>query len=491
MNYVMTSSKLWHVFLGLCFLSLGLGCSDERATSQLPDTHPATWMDQESPDFHGKVTLVSGTISCSICHGDDLSGGWVRVSCIDCHLETGACVSCHGGLNDSTGAPPYGLRGEISDTTMAVGAHAAHLTGTDVSAAVACTSCHEVPSSLLEPGHLDGLYQGGGAVIDSIAEITWHGFADGGHAAWDRSARTCTGTYCHGGFTGGNTSNAPVWTESDQALCGSCHDVGDNPAVLGPIHELHIVTNGLVCADCHAEVINPQDSIVQPSLHVNGTVEFVEASSDLCDVCHGSGPEACTHCHGGVDNTTGAPPLGLRGEMTTDEAAVGAHTIHLDGGSVADGFACNQCHLVPSVLTDPGHWAVDSVAELTWGPLAGAASQWNPATLRCSNVYCHGNFTGGYAANSPLWTVHGQAGCGSCHDVGARPQDLSGRHEDHVVEENVQCYQCHATTVNSGLSIIGTSVHVDGQKTVVFAAGTGIYSNGSCSNTGCHGTEHW
>ncbi|HWR84200.1 MAG TPA: CxxxxCH/CxxCH domain-containing protein [Candidatus Deferrimicrobium sp.] len=475
-------------FLTISFILLASGCSDRRAISQLPDTHPASWMEVASPDFHGSIVLRNGALSCTGCHGEDFRGGRVGISCVDCHLTSGACIACHGGLDNNTGAPPYGLRAEKDDTTLAVGAHTVHLSGTPRAAAVTCQSCHLVPTIMFEPYHFDA----GGGAPDSIAEITWQGFADGCGATWDHVARTCAGTYCHGNFSGGYTNNTPIWTAPDQAGCGSCHDVGNDPVTLGLTHQIHLIVNGLVCVDCHSGVVDSSLTIITPALHVNGVANVSPLDQTLCDQCHGTSPDACIHCHGGVDNQTGAPPKGLHGEVSAAELAVGAHTTHMEGSYVSDGFGCRECHLVPTRLSDTGHWAVDSTAEITWGTLAGSASQWDRGTRKCGNVYCHGGFSGGYSNNTPNWIAPGQAACGSCHDDGTNPGDLSGRHEKHVREKDVECYECHSATVDAGLAIIGKSVHVDGQKTVVFGAKEITYQNGTCSGPeACHEAESW
>lgn len=472
----------------LSFILLTCGCSDQRAVSQLPGAHPASWMNSLSPDFHSRVARINGTVSCATCHGNYFRGGKVGVSCVDCHLASGTCITCHGGQDNNTGAPPFGLRDETDDTTVAVGAHTTHLSGTPRSAIVECRSCHLVPGNMLEPYHLDL----GSGTLDSIAEITWQGFADSGGAVWDRTARSCSGTYCHGNFNGGYHSNSPEWTAPGQAECGSCHDGGANPADLGLVHQIHLTPSGLVCADCHAEVVDSSLTIVMPSLHVNGVTNVSTPDQPRCDECHGTGSDACTHCHGGVHNLTGAPPQGLRGETSAATLAVGAHMTHVEGGYVADAFSCTECHLVPARLTSPGHWEIDSTAEVTWGELADGSSQWNRATGVCSNTYCHGNFAGGYPANGPIWTAPAQAACGSCHDDGANPGDLSGRHQKHVREENVACYECHSATVDAGLAIIGKTVHVDGQITIAFGTRQISYQNGTCSGPGaCHESEDW
>jgi hypothetical protein len=53
-------------------------------------------------------------------------------------------------------------------------------------------------------------------------------------------------------------------------------------------------------------------------------------------------------------------------------------------------------------VLDAGHFGIDSVAEITWGAVAGNQSRWNRSSATCLQTYCHGNFTGGYGANAPV-----------------------------------------------------------------------------------------
>ena len=160
-------------------------------------------------DFHGTVALANGQGGCVKCHGDDGTGGIANISCVDCHLGSGVCTSCHGGLDNDLGSPPYGLEGETDDTSLAVGAHTVHLTGSYMAGPIECSTCHLVPATLLEPAHLD---LDAGQPLDSIAELNFSGLVDSSLAEWDRETRACTGVYCHGQFEGGRTTNAPVWT---------------------------------------------------------------------------------------------------------------------------------------------------------------------------------------------------------------------------------------------------------------------------------------
>ncbi|MGB7060758.1 MAG: hypothetical protein WBF13_00210, partial [Candidatus Zixiibacteriota bacterium] len=199
-----------HIVTWLVVLACFSGCGKEKTTSSLPGAHPEKWIEQSSPDFHGNVALFNGLTGCTTCHGGDWAGGRVEVSCLDCHRASAdMCISCHGGLDNGSGAPPRGLEGETSDTTLAVGAHTIHLEGSGLTSGVTCDVCHYTPLFLLDSLHLDLASACGGQSIDSVAELTW-GELPGGESVWDRGTGSCSGTYCHGNFAGGQADNSPV-----------------------------------------------------------------------------------------------------------------------------------------------------------------------------------------------------------------------------------------------------------------------------------------
>ena len=468
-----------------------IGCTSEKANPTLPDAHPESWMDKGSVDFHGYVVLKRGWASCTGCHGISESGGRSGISCADCHgADEEECIACHGGWDNLSGAPPTGLRGEIDDSSLAVGAHTPHLEGLAISDGVTCGSCHIVPLMVWDSTHLDftpGTLTG---TIDSLAEVLFGGISPAPGAQWDRDSRTCSATYCHGNFSGGNMLNSPLWTAGGQASCGSCHAVAGNVASLRWKHEFHVESLGLGCTECHYGVVDSQLTIVGRNLHVNGTVDTLVHDSSVCETCHGSGSNSCTYCHGGNDNESGAPPRGLHGETNFTEKAVGAHTAHIDGGAVSDGINCIDCHAVPVDLSAPGHLGTDSIAEITWSLLAGAQSTWNRTTATCSQTYCHGNFSGGNPTNRPVWTASGQASCGSCHDVGSSPGTLGWKHAFHVTTADLDCADCHFSVVDLGGAISNGSLHVDGKVDLLTRDSTicaDCHGSASGSCILCHG----
>jgi hypothetical protein len=69
------------------------------------------------------------------------------------------------------------------------------------------------------------------------------------------------------------------------------------------------------------------------------------------------------------------------------------------------------------------------------------------------------------------------ADCTACH--GFPP--ATGHHGSHA---GSPCSTCHGTVVNSSNEIIDQDAHTDGDPDVT--PGSGTYSEGVCSNTGCH-----
>ena len=218
--------------LFLCvFLLLGLvaGCSQKKNPVENL-THPKTWMETKSADFHGQIVVTRGQQSCQECHGEDFTGGesgvscyschsvyphrasWVelgdsdfhgayiqsknydmrscrlchgkdysggpaRSSCLDCHTRPGGpevCNTCHG--NEKNNAPPRDLAGHLDYTYLGVGAHQAML-----NAGVTCATCHEVPDSVYAAGHIDST---------PYAEVK-------ANLGWNHAEATCSNA-CHG-----------------------------------------------------------------------------------------------------------------------------------------------------------------------------------------------------------------------------------------------------------------------------------------------------
>jgi predicted CxxxxCH...CXXCH cytochrome family protein len=499
--------------------------------------HEDAWTDAASPQFHA-VSANEGLADCQGCHGADLGGGRVQVSCVSCHDGTLAaawsCVMCHGDTADGSGAPPAATWGNDADPVR-VGAHRAHVTASALSPGFDCSVCHQKPADALAGGHVDA----------SPAEVRFAGTATAGlptpEPAWNRAAATCAATYCHGATIEGGTNRTPNWTRvgEGQATCGTCHGL--------PPPAPHAAASGLTaCAPCHSATMDAAGALIAPSAggkHLDGTVQATgghpmdwmdaatagfhawSANRDLagCGSCHGAnldgvggsattscatsachGPTwrtSCTMCHGGEDNQTGAPPTATWGREN-DPARVGAHTKHL-GATLSAAVACTDCHRVPAEALSAGH--VDgSAVKMVFGGRAtagGALATWDAAAGRCASTYCHGNYSGTYTysvwdwANEEPMTINwpyagrraapawsdGPMTCASCH--GNPPPDGSAWHSGYHGNrpEQKECQLCHpdAASVNGvGTSITDPARHIDGVVDV-----TRLLS-GSCMD--CH-----
>jgi len=216
-----------------------------------------------------------------------------------------------------------------------------------------------------------------------------------------------------------------------------------------------------------------------PSLLLAATTSaFLFACGNARDVSGTSASQevACTRCHGGGDNETGAPPRSIAGVTDAGARPVGAHTAHVAGGALSGPLACTACHPDPR----EGSTAhTDGQITLTFGALATASGAlspaWNAENATCASTYCHGNFTGGNAT-SPLWTA-GDAGaaCGSCHgevtrtDVPALPRT---NHPALAAGATLAtCARCHPETVDAqGAVLAAGGKHVDGVVETLEAA---------------------
>lgn len=169
-------------------------------------------------------------------------------------------------------------------------------------------------------------------------------------------------------------------------------------------------------------------------------------------------PVTCMSCHG--SDGEAAPPTDTAGHEDTTWPGVGAHRTHLGPSAVFRAGECQDCHVVPVEVSDPGH--VDpGPAELTWGSVATADGVVAAYDGTSCAVYCHGVTLPGGALTEPEWTGKQQVFCGSCH--GAPPP------APHPQVLPSGCSGCHPFT---GYMPNDPSTHVDGTLQVSTACGT-------------------
>ena len=378
-------------------------------------------------------------------------------------IQISHCTPCHGtpGFTSAgadplvSAAQPRALFGDADP-----GLHRTHLLDGELRRAVECASCHLLPT--VPSAH--PAQQQGKVTFSRLATTSWTGAPLA--PTWDATARTCAGTYCHGGFKNGANAT-PTWLAGEVATCGSCHGV--NPTS-GPGGTHPTFSSTKTCGDCHGAGYT--GSTVDLDLHMNGALD---APGLGCSGCHGDETRTPVASATALDPTganlvKAAPPLDAGGGA----AATGAHLAHVNQGDAAgpgplsNALACTTCHPVPASI---GH--SDGNVDVAFSGLAltgGAApAAYDFGTHGCASTYCHGSFPGGAGANPVLWTAAGKLGCASCHGVPPGPTSATVHHPP-----NLACGACH-TGYTAAAVVVAT--HVDGVVQHVPATGC----------TQCHG----
>jgi predicted CxxxxCH...CXXCH cytochrome family protein len=240
-------------------------CEDPRDTGSSGRFHPDNWA---LPEEHGRGARQQ-ELTCVTCHGEDLTGGNVGVSCDSCHDGGTAwrtnCTFCHGGTDNSTGAPPRDI--DDSTTDISYAAHTAHVTEGN-HAAYDCVQCHSKPSDVLSMGHLFlGDSTPGAAEVNFSAGLSNVGTYGG--------LGTCANLYCHGSAGRDNGSA----TDGATMTCTSCHPDQTSSesswdSNMSGEHEKHL-DEGARCSDCHSTVVTTSMVFVDATLHADGSPDVV------------------------------------------------------------------------------------------------------------------------------------------------------------------------------------------------------------------------
>ena len=252
----------------------------EQTTTTATDDapyHPPGWT---APTAHGLAANLQTDGDCRVCHGANLDGGVANVSCDSCHSAgwRSDCTFCHGGGDNQTGAPPQDIDNETINISFL--GHSAHVDGDDHKA-YECVQCHRQPTDLMTPGHVFG------DVTPGYGEM-YYVFGLSPVATYQ--AGTCSNTYCHGD---GYNALGTAYSADGPRACYDCHadaNQGDLDDMSGR-HELH-VSSGLPCADCHGNVVDANQVVINPEQHVDGDTDYdlggvvYDAAGTCTGVCH-------------------------------------------------------------------------------------------------------------------------------------------------------------------------------------------------------------
>jgi predicted CxxxxCH...CXXCH cytochrome family protein len=191
---------------------------------------------------------------CSECHGRvvDVNRNWADPSLhvdgkVSLGDDSGTCAACH---------PSPG------------GAHASHTQAAHrLAPALDCSACHQVPTSVDSPGHIDHP----DAVVFPIGSSAL-ARTDEANPTWTAASSTCADVYCHGGGkvlandATASVRRTPGWNDGPTAAeCGACHGIP-------PADGAHLP--GLMLTDCHKchRTVDASGALV-PATHINGIID--------------------------------------------------------------------------------------------------------------------------------------------------------------------------------------------------------------------------
>jgi len=203
---------------------------------------------------------------CQECHattvgsdGKILGGGTHVNGAIDVALPT-KCDACHGG--GGSAAPPPDHNGLTDPTLPSVGAHVAHLFGKlYTKGGITCESCHVLPTTVDQPGHLFGTLQ---SLTFPSGLASWQNSVP----VFDKKTMTCSNIYCHGATLPGGKATSPIWNKPGLA-CDACH--ATSTPGLGAHPDLDPVLGTKQCNQCHKGTVKADGTIdTSTGFHVNG-----------------------------------------------------------------------------------------------------------------------------------------------------------------------------------------------------------------------------
>jgi len=510
----MNRSRNWKRLTGLlgafgfALLSALAGCGGKGtsgAAQYYGDYHPAGWM-----TAHAGQAVV-GIDACTKCHEISI----IRVgSGVPTCMTTGCHHQSTPGFADPT---IHGLRAKMAADANTGGSliscqicHGKDFAGG--ASANACRTCHGVSAP-----HPPKPWR------SSAGSVFTHATVDPSNAA------VCAQCHYPGSASnpaGHPTTPAPANTQPGCFNATLCHGASTAPhpvpflaGQLDSKQNGHLTITAAAfaadCATCHAHA---------------GTSPSAEAP--LCNVCHqladptaaGTNAGTCLSCHAGASGL----PKGPGG--TTFPSIAGAHSKHLSLGTT---LACDTCHAGSGTGTTTHYTNANARVGVPAGPAPVAingvfnaktgSSTFNPASLTCSNVSCHGGQV------TPGWqngTINSNTQCTACHAVAATAggatqfNDAFGRHSlgthnSTNAANGTACTTCH----NMGNGSPGALAHfkylntpaVDGVSTgtpadqmpsgtIAFDAGivsgsrtyavtSATQGNGSCALT-CHTHIH-
>jgi predicted CxxxxCH...CXXCH cytochrome family protein len=331
---------------------------DQLGHSRIPD--PA----QHAPLYRAFIKSLAtpdpGVAQCTRCHGQDYNGVANAPSCTACHAAAGKpnwladCSFCHGNA-PSTGAHQahFGLTGTAAssaygDLSVLQDRYpGATPTSAPSTYAFGCGNCHPATDA---GKHMDGVTQV--SLFEAGVPAASLKARNAATAAFDPTARTCSGVYCHSSGNDGSPIyvTTPSWLSTAKLACNGCHANPPRYASGGA---------GTATANSHlqfsADAASPWGHYAfvmterRYTQHGRGNApDFLNWSRT---VYSDAAPITCQTCHFGTTDPSSTGPSGFYWLDTTGDYALLPNAWNYT-------YVCTSCHSAASTTAPLGQGRV-------------------------------------------------------------------------------------------------------------------------------------
>ena len=409
---------------------------------------------------HGRTTIQLGYDVCRGCHGSDLTGGDVGVSCYQCHSFAPHV--------DGWAEPDvHGVTAKGNGKELCTGCHGEDLSGEDTG--TACNKCH-----IIYP-HTKGK-NATAAIADMPTGTEWSDIENHGYYALNNGTTLCAGQ-CHGSDLEGGLSGVACTTACHAVPAP--HDAATLPSwadstyrknageAIDTDHPFHgDYAEGAAkstCMGCHGNDLTGGDAgvscfqchVYAPHQDSDGLPDHLKVLNDAVD-SNGDGTfDRIWDTDGDADDVWVADATGSNGKDIV-HAAIAVSLMRQ--GNISEctrchgenfdrevgGIKCTNCHENGVTHTSASMTIEGTTYTGGWGPNIGGGSN-------------HGTYFSTYfTANDSdafCWDCHGSPivftdssttgtyfnACNNCHGVSGRSSDQTQA----SLAEQTFCYSCH------------------------------------------------
>jgi predicted CxxxxCH...CXXCH cytochrome family protein len=411
------------------FSSTGLACDGCHGVAPA-SAHPYTGNDlTRCVQCHPQTMSADGTLL--VAGGKHVDGVVQGPRCDSCHAfppATGAHVAHFGLVGPSTSG--YGDTRALQEMfpgetpTTAPGVYA-----------FGCGSCHPLDFANHRDGTADVSLYDAAAPAGSLKSLA------SPSAAYDGTARTCSGVYCHSSGQETPVHRAtPSWTSGAALACDGCHDNPPRYASGGPGSATannhlaldtwawvaghlggvgafgHADRHGapgqseapITCQTCHFDTTDPGSTGISGFFWLDTTGQYELSGRDPTQ-----GPVSCTACHDGTGYATAGA-----GRVLPLRHVNGSRDVVFDARTAIDP-TIPYLPPAPDTPTKPYYRTNDILVDWAGAVVNGTTasyslvgSAYEPSTKTCT-VACHNVAPG--SGLTMVWGTPFSWNCSSCH----------------------------------------------------------------------------